>query len=219
MHKSNSAYHYMRSFAYYDSVGGLGSGLNQNKCHKKLNNHKSLEPDISEMGCPALCNKKEREVYIMDKVKVTFFAVLSALMSWLGILAVPVFLLVGCNIVDYITGLLAAPYRGDGQISSYKGIKGIIKKVCLWLLVLVGSCVDILINYAVECAGVDISIPFVVSTAVAVWLIVNEIISILENIIDIGVDIPPFLLPIVKYIKKKTEEKANILEMEDDENE
>ena len=155
----------------------------------------------------------------MDKVKVTFFAVLSALMSWLGILAVPVFLLVGCNIVDYITGLVAAPYRGDGQISSYKGIKGIIKKVCLWLLVLVGSWVDILINYAVECAGFDVSIPFIVSTAVAVWLIVNEIISILENIIDIGVDMPPFLLPIVKYIKKQTEEKANILEMEDNENE
>ena len=151
----------------------------------------------------------------MDKIKATVIAVISALMSWLGILAVPVFLLVGCNIVDYITGLLAAPYRGDGQISSYKGIKGIIKKVCLWLLVLVGSCVDILINYAVECAGVDISIPFVVSTAVAVWLVVNEIISILENMIDIGVTMPPFLLPIVKYIKKQVEDKAACEQEED----
>lgn len=31
----------------------------------------------------------------MDKVKVTVTAVLSALMGWLGVLAVPVFLLVG----------------------------------------------------------------------------------------------------------------------------
>ena len=39
----------------------------------------------------------------MDKVKVTIWAVISAIMGWLGILAVPVFLLFGCNIVDYIT--------------------------------------------------------------------------------------------------------------------
>ena len=78
---------------------------------------------------------------------------------------------------------------------------------------------DILINYAVECAGINITIPFIVATLVAVWLIVNEIISILENIIDIGVKIPPFLLPVVKYIKKQTEDKAKILdEVETDEN-
>lgn len=157
----------------------------------------------------------------MDKVKVTISAVITALMSWLGILAVPVFLLVGCNIVDYVTGLLAAPYREDGTISSYKGIKGIIKKVCLWLLVLIGAWIDILINYAVECAGINITVPFIVATLVAVWLIVNEIISILENIIDIGVKIPPFLLPVVKYIKKQTEDKAKIVsddEVKTDEN-
>lgn len=152
----------------------------------------------------------------MEKIKVSIWAIISAIMSWLGILAVPVFLLVGCNIVDYITGLMAAPYRDDGSISSYKGIKGIIKKVCLWLLVLVGAWVDILINYAVECAGINITIPFIVATLVAVWLVTNEIISILENMIDIGVSMPPFLLPIVKHIKKQTEEKAKLVECDDE---
>ncbi|MBO4981632.1 MAG: phage holin family protein [Lachnospiraceae bacterium] len=146
----------------------------------------------------------------MDKVKATVIAVVSALMSWLGILAVPVFLLVGCNIIDYITGLMAAPYRDDGSISSYKGIRGIIKKVCMWLLVLIGAWIDILINYAVECAGVSLTIPFIVATVVAVWLVVNEIISILENMLDIGVAMPPFLLPVVRYIKKQVEEKADV---------
>lgn len=145
----------------------------------------------------------------MKQMKVMVTAVVSALMGWLGILAVPVFLLVGCNVADYITGLLAAPYRTE-QVSSYKGIRGIIKKVCMWLLVLVGACMDILINYAVECAGISITLPFMVATVVAVWLIVNEIISILENIIDIGVPLPPFLLPIVKHIKQAVEDKAQI---------
>ena len=135
----------------------------------------------------------------MDKIKVTVTAVVSALMSWLGILAVPVFLLVGCNLIDYFTGLCAAKYRTE-SINSYKGIRGIIKKVCMWLLVLIGAWIDILINYAVECAGVSLTIPFIVATVVAVWLVVNEIISILENMLDIGVTMPPFLLPVVKYI-------------------
>lgn len=71
----------------------------------------------------------------MKKVQVLVTAALSALMSWLGILAVPVLLLVGCNVIDYITGLLAAPYRTQ-TVSSYKGIRGIIKKVCMcfWCL-------------------------------------------------------------------------------------
>lgn len=145
----------------------------------------------------------------MDKIKATVIAILSAFMSWLGILAVPVFLLVGCNVIDYITGLLAAPYRTEA-VSSYKGIRGIIKKVCMWLLVLIGAWIDILINYAVECAGMEFSIPFVVATIVAIWLVVNEMISILENLIDIGVKLPPFLLPIVKYIKDQVEEKAAV---------
>lgn len=145
----------------------------------------------------------------MEKLKMTMTAAISALMSWLGILAVPVFLMVGCNVIDYLTGLVAAQYRTE-QVSSYKGIRGIIKKVCMWLLVLIGAWVDILIQYAVEVAGSQMQIPFIVATVVAVWLVVNEIISILENMIDIGVKMPPFLLPIVKNIQKQVEEVADI---------
>ena len=35
----------------------------------------------------------------------------------------------------------------------------------------------------------------------AVRLVVNEIISILEHIVDIGVKMPPFLLPLAKNMK------------------
>lgn len=153
----------------------------------------------------------------MDKVKATVIAVLSVLMSWLGILAIPVFLLVGCNLIDYATGLVAAKYRQDGGISSYKSIRGIFKKIGMWLLIIVGSFMDILIQYAVECMGLGLTVPFVVATVVAVWLVVNEIISILENLIDIGVNMPPFLMPIVKYIKKQVEDKAKLAEIEEQE--
>ena len=133
-------------------------------------------------------------------------------MDFLGILAIPVFLMVGCNLIDYITGLIASKYRQE-QINSYKGMRGIVKKVCMWLLVVVGAMVDVLIKYATQTMGFNIQIPFIVATLVAVWIVVNEIISILENLVDIGIALPPFLMPIVKRIKKEVEELG---ESEDD---
>lgn len=153
----------------------------------------------------------------MDKVKATVIAALSVLMSWLGILTIPVLLLVGCNIIDYITGLMAAKFREDGGISSYKSIRGIYKKIGMWMLVIVGAFVDVLIQYSVECAGIEIVVPFVVATVVAVWLVVNELISILENLKDSGVKIPPFLMPLMKYINRKVEDKAKLIETEQEE--
>lgn len=152
----------------------------------------------------------------MDKIKAFFIAAFSAIFSWLGVLAVPVFLLVGCNLIDYVTGLLAAKYR-DEAVSSYKGIRGIIKKVCMWLLIGVGWMMDTLLKYTVTTVGLTIELPFIVATVVAVWLICNELISILENMIDIGVNIPPFLMPLVKRIKNQVEEKTEVISEESEE--
>ena len=145
----------------------------------------------------------------MDKIKTVLIVAVSIVMDFLGILAIPVFLMVGCNIIDYITGLMASKYREE-QISSYKGIRGITKKVCMWLLVVVGSFIDVIINYAAQYMGIGFKISFIVATFVAVWIVVNEIISILENIIDIDEKIiPPFLMPLVRRIKKEIETIAN----------
>lgn len=145
----------------------------------------------------------------MDKIKVGFIVAFGALFSCLGILAIPVLLLVGMNVLDYITGLTASKYREE-KITSYKSIRGIYKKVFMWVLIIIGWSMDILVNYTVQHMGLDIKIPFIVATVVAVWLVCNEIISILENLIDIGVKIPPFLMPIAKLIKGQVEDKAKI---------
>ncbi len=138
-------------------------------------------------------------------------AFLSAL---LGTLYVPVLLMVACNIIDYATGLMAAQYRTDNKISSYKSIRGIQKKVSMWMLVVVGGVLDQLIKYTTTSMGIALPITFLVACVVAVWIICNEIISILENIIDIGVDVPKFLLPIVKNIKSQAEHIADQKESE-----
>ena len=45
---------------------------------------------------------------------------------------------------------------------------------------------------------------------VAIWIICNEIISILENIKDMGVTIPAFLIPLVTHVKSQVEDKVNL---------
>jgi len=145
----------------------------------------------------------------MDKIKLLFTGLWSVVLSLFGVLAIPVLLLVGCNIIDYATGLLAAKYRNQ-NVDSYKGIRGIAKKICMWLLVLVGVIIDQLLKYSSGTIGITLPFTFLVACIVAVWLICNELISILENINDIGVELPPFLQKLVKNIKSQVEEKTNI---------
>ena len=74
---------------------------------------------------------------------------------------------------------------------------------------------DIMIEYATQqVSWLNISLPFIVATIVTFWLVFNEIISILENMIDIGVEIPPFLMPLAKNIKTKVEEAVHSEENE-----
>lgn len=132
-------------------------------------------------------------------------AIGSFLSSLLGILYIPVLLLVVCNLIDYATGLMASRYR-EVKISSYKSIQGIFKKVAMWMLIVVGAIVDKLLMYTSTTLGFAWGFTYVIAAFVAVWLICNELISILENLKDTDVPMPAFLMPIVKNIAAKTED-------------
>lgn len=140
-------------------------------------------------------------------VKVTLTGMLAALSIWLELLTVPVLLLVAAMSIDYITGIRAAKYRGE-QVNSAKGLKGLEKKVMLLLLVAVGLLIDLLMIYCVGAFGMDFPFKFAVALVITVWLTVNEIISILENIRDTGTNLPVWLLPLIKNIKSKVESAA-----------
>lgn len=138
-------------------------------------------------------------------VKGTVTAVFSFLNSIFGILTVPIVLMVGSSIIDYITGLAACEKREE-NISSYKSIRGIKKKVYMWLLVVVGAIIDVLLKYASETIGIALPFTFLVACIVAIWIICNEIISILENIKDMGIELPVFLEKLTQNIKSQVEE-------------
>ena len=145
---------------------------------------------------------------IIDKIKVGFVTVFTVLNGLLGVLTVPFLILVTTNIIDYVTGIAASARRGE-KVSSSRGFWGIVKKIFMWLLVLVGYIVD----YAIVAIGatmhIDINVGCIVALAVIFWLMANELISILENIHDVGVPMPPFLMKMVEFIKEKTEEAVD----------
>lgn len=140
----------------------------------------------------------------MEKIKAAIIAGFTVLSSWMGVLAVPVYLLVVTNVIDYATGIAASVCRKEA-VSSYRGIRGIIKKIGMWLLVAVGAIMDILAAYAAEQAGISMPFGFAAASLAAVWLICNELLSVLENIAQIGVQLPPFLEKMVSYLKTQTE--------------
>lgn len=145
------------------------------------------------------------------KIKTAVTSFFTAIVGWLGILAIPVIILVIFNIIDYVTGIMASIIRKE-SISSYRSFKGVAKKICMWLLVVVGALMDWLIVSTFEVIGIAIPVMFAIAAFVAIWLMCTEIISIIENIKDIGAEdkIPSFLKPLAKYIKRQIEKKAKI---------
>lgn len=158
----------------------------------------------------------------MTKIKVGFTTVFTAIFSTLGLLTIPIILLVGANIVDYITSLSAAASRGE-SIRGQLGFRGVMKKIHMYFLILMGGALDILLKYTMGAFNLDeiftikvMNLDFLIATVIALWLLFNEMISILENMSDAGTSIPPFLYPLLKKIQGELDDRINIDDESDD---
>ena len=139
-------------------------------------------------------------------IQATISVVLGALASYFNVLLIPVLVLVAVMVIDYATGMTSA-YK-NGQIESKVGLLGILKKVSYLVLVCVGGVVDYLICAGLASVGIDYS-SYCFGLIVAVWLIINELISILENLSELGTPIPPFLVKIVHRLKDSVDSRTD----------
>ena len=130
-------------------------------------------------------------------------AFLAVAVNYVGIIAVPIIMLCVVMLLDYITGMVAA-WRSR-ELSSKKGSFGIIKKLCYLIAVCVGIIADWVIYSGLESMGVSLGITVLFGVIIAIWLIINELLSILENLRKIGVPLPAFLEKIVRRLKNTTE--------------
>lgn len=142
----------------------------------------------------------------MEKIENVIKVAVAAFFSFFGMLAIPLLLLISANILDWITGIIACKHRHE-KLTSEKSFDGITKKMGCYILVFIGFMTDILIQYCISNLGLPIAFPTIISCIVAVWLVCNEVISVLENLLDIGVKLPPFLKPIIERISGETEIK------------
>lgn len=136
-------------------------------------------------------------------LKTTAAAIGAAFISYLGALAAPLLVLLVMMLTDYATGLIKAYVTA--QISSRTGFRGILKKVCYMALVAVGAAVDYLLSGALSGVGITLQVPMFCALLVAVWLIINELISILENLSAIGVPGFPWLTKLLLRLKSSVE--------------
>ncbi len=104
-----------------------------------------------------------------------------------------------CMGLDYLTGLLVAGVfkrsakSADGALDSRAGFRGICKKGAELLLVLLATRLD-------RALGGSFS-----RTAVILFLIANESLSVLENLGLMGVPYPAFLRDALEVLRQKGE--------------
>lgn len=148
-------------------------------------------------------------------LQILLATVTGAIVAYLNVLLVPFLVLIIVMIIDYITGMAQAYV--SHTLNSRIGVVGIIKKISYITAVAVGIVADYLISSALTQVGIDIKINYCIGMIVTIWFIINELISVLENLAEIGIPLPNFLVSIVKRLKVVVENKTDEDKKKDDE--
>ncbi|MBQ7076044.1 MAG: phage holin family protein [Clostridia bacterium] len=126
---------------------------------------------------------------VIIAIKVGFTAIVGGLSVLLGGFDALIICLCSLVIFDYITGVFCGIIQK--KLNSRTGFIGIIKKVCIFLVVAVANSIG-------DITGIsglrDIAVSFYIA---------NEGISIVENLGIIGVPLPKKLIEILEQLKNK----------------
>ena len=127
------------------------------------------------------------------------------------------FLFVGlliCNIIDWLTGWAKSSMKGES--CSKVGAIGAMKKIGYWVVI----GIAFFIGFAFEAMGESIGVNLVFMDFVG-WFtlanyLVNEIRSVLENLVEMNVDVPDFLVSGLRVTAEKLETVNHIGDKEDE---
>lgn len=98
----------------------------------------------------------------------------------------------GLNISDWITGWAKARKKNEG--SSRIGIKGIAKKTGYWVIIALAFGCSIVFIEIGNILGINLQFMIWVGWFTLATLIVNELVSILENLTVLGYKVPYILI-------------------------
>lgn len=129
----------------------------------------------------------------MKHIFQSFFAVVGTVLTYLfGGWSALLGILLAFVALDYITGVLAAGSKG--KLSSAVGMRGIAKKIGIFVLVAIAHLVDRALGDGT-----------LIRDAAIFFYLANELLSIIENAGALGVPIPDILLRAVEILKGKAD--------------
>ncbi len=132
----------------------------------------------------------------------------------IGIICPALILFIILMVIDYLSGMLASkkealenPDNKEYGWNSKKGVIGIYKKVGYILTILVAISADYLIYKFSEEIGINYTQKTLFGLLVLVWFVINELLSILENVGRMGVRLPQFFVNVLTELKKDIDNK------------
>lgn len=118
------------------------------------------------------------------------------------------------NVIDFITGIMKS--RLTGKENSTKGWQGVLKKLGYWIMILVAFAMSTLFIEVGKVINIDLGVTTLLGWFVLASLAINEIRSILENLVEAGFNVPNVLINGLevanKIINKDTDAESEEVE-------
>lgn len=128
------------------------------------------------------------KTFISDVISVILTTIVYVLGGW----DVALISMVIVVIIDYITGVASAFY--NKKLSSKKGLKGIIKKFCYFLVVALAVVIDNLLGQS-----------GIIRTLVIYFFVANDGLSVIENMAEMDIKLPKKLIDALEELRHKSE--------------
>jgi len=97
------------------------------------------------------------------------------------------------NVFDWLTGWYKA--RKNKKESSSAGLKGAIKKLGYWIIIAVAFLMSsVFVHLGNDILNIDLGFLMMVGWFTLACLMVNEVRSILENLVECGYNVPSVLI-------------------------
>ena len=142
------------------------------------------------------------------EIKALLTAAMSFVVALLGWVGIAVAIMLACMLLDYITGTWAAKAHADW--TSEKARAGLWHKLGEIVALLVAALCDIAVGVILSSAAAPLIGDYhhrgYITLIGAIWDIVTELGSILENASKLGAPIPEKLIKGIGRLKKKADE-------------
>lgn len=127
--------------------------------------------------------------------KLVFGGIVTAVSGFLGGMDGIMYALIAFITIDYITGVAVAVKQK--KLSSEVGFWGLVRKVCIIALVGVAHFVDVYVMHTGD----------IFRTAIALYYIGNEGVSLLENMGNLGVPLSKKLKDVLEQLKNDNDKE------------